>query len=650
MLPEHTPREEPSLSVRLPVIRTHARAHTRTHRPHSLAQPPARGIALALAGVLASLLWSAPAAFAHAQLLETSPATGSTVTTQPAEVIFKYNQSVGGTLGAVRVYDAQGEEVDDLDVSHPDGDERWMGVGLKSGLPDGTYTATYRVISADTHIVYGGLVFNIGHAGVAPRFTVTGLIARNRSGEVTAIAFGVVRSLDYLAIALLLGGLAFVAIAWRPGFSAVAGADPRWRAAANMFAGRMRLLLGGAVVLGAIVSLLGILLQGANAAGVSLWASLNHTIVQSTLESRFGTVWGLRALDWVLLGVLLTVATLRTRRTQTSSGAVPLASPGAPETEATATADVPALAPLPPRWLLGALGIGAAYLAIVPALGGHASIQSPIVVFFPADVLHVLAASVWVGSIACLLLALPAATRELDRQDRGRLLLATLARFSPLALGAVVAIAVTGVVQAYIDVRSLTGLLHTTYGALILVKTALLLALIGLGAINRERVIPALRRIVSSEQPPGPTGALARRTMRGELALMLCVFGITAALVAYAPPIDAASGPFSASTTLGAAELEMTVEPARVGLNTIHLYLIDAATGAQYTATKEFTATAELPSKHIGPLSLRVTVAGPGHYILSSAELSPGGVWEIRFTDRVSEFEEHTRTVHVPIQ
>ena len=68
----------------------------------------------------------------------------------------------------MRVYDAQGNEVDDLDVSHPEGQEHWMGVGLKPHLPDGTYTATYRVISADTHIVYGGLVFNLGHAG-APR-------------------------------------------------------------------------------------------------------------------------------------------------------------------------------------------------------------------------------------------------------------------------------------------------------------------------------------------------------------------------------------------------------------------------------------------------------------------------------------------------
>ena len=131
-------------------------------------------------------------------------------------MIFEFNQNVGGTLGAVRVYDAQGNEVDDLDVSHPDGNEHWMGVGLKPGLPDGTYTATYRVISADTHIVYGGLVFSIGHPSAAPKVTVAGLIGRNESGEVTRVAFGVVRALDYLSLALMVGGLAFLFFAWSP--------------------------------------------------------------------------------------------------------------------------------------------------------------------------------------------------------------------------------------------------------------------------------------------------------------------------------------------------------------------------------------------------------------------------------------------------
>ncbi len=188
-----------------------------------------------------------------------------------------------------------------------------------------------------------------------------------------------------------------------------------------------------------------------------------------------------------------------------------------------------------------------------------------------------------------------------------------------------IAIAITGVVQAYIDVRSVEGLLHSTYGALILIKVALLLVLIGLGWVNRERVIPALQRIVRAGDSPGRTGVLAQRTMRGELALMLTVFGVTAALVSYAPPIDAASGPFSTNTTLGPIELEMTVEPAKVGLNTVHLYLIDATDGAQYTDTKELVATASLPAKGIGPLPLHANVAGPGHYILELGRAQPRG-------------------------
>ena len=577
----------------------------------------------ALAGCALIALATAPSALAHAQLVGTSPAAGSTVATQPAQVIFRFNQNVGGTAGAVRVYNARGEEVDDLDVSHPDGDERKMGVGLKRRLPDGTYTATYRVVSADTHIVYGGLVFSIGHRGAAPRYTVAGLIGRNETGRVTKVAFGVVRVLDYLSIALMIGGLVFLYAVWGPALESLARPEPRWSQASDAFTRRAARMLAVAVVIGISVSLLGVLLQGATAAGVSLWSSLKGTVIEGTLESRFGWVWAVRALDWALLGALLAWA----RRAGPRGVRVSR----------------------PPAWVAVGLTIGCAYLVTTLALAGHASIQSPTAVFFPSETLHVLAASLWVGGIACLLLVLPAATRRLEGAERTRLLFGSLRRFSPLALAAVVAIAATGVTQAYIDVRSLHGLLHTTYGALIIAKTALLCSLIALGWMNRERLIPALQRISEAAGEPGGVGVLARRTLRGELILMLCVFGVTAALVTYAPPIDAASGPFSTSTTIGPAVLEMTVEPAKVGPNTIHLYLIDARTGAQYTAIKELTATAKLPAKDIGPLPLRASPAGPGHYILSSAVLSPGGTWAIEIVDRVSEFEQFTRVVKVPI-
>ena len=109
-----------------------------------------------------------------------------------------------------------------------------------------------------------------------------------------------------------------------------------------------------------------------------------------------------------------------------------------------------------------------------------------------------------------------------------------------------------------------------------------LLAIIALGWVNRQRVLPALGRIVDGGHRPGGAGILARRTMRGELALMLGVFTATAALISYTPPVDAQAGPFSANATIGPAQLQLTVEPAEAGPNTAHLYLIDGRTGAPF--------------------------------------------------------------------
>jgi copper transport protein len=572
--------------------------------------------ALVVLLVLAVALIGAPAALAHAHLEGTVPETGSTVAKQPSEVIFKFDQPVGGTDGAVRVYDSEGKEVDDGDVEHPGGRGPWLGVGLEPNLPDGTYTATYRVISADTHIVYGGLVFNLGHASANGGVSVAGLIGEDESGEVTKLGFGVVRFVDYLSIALMVGGLIFLALAAGPALRELGDSRSRWTAAAAALRRRAIPLLAFAVALGIVVGVLGILLQGASAAGVSLWSSLKWSIVEDTLDSRFGTVWLLRTIDWAGLGVVL-VAYLKAPRAR--------------------------------RWLTPLLALGCAYLVATPAFAGHASVESPVAVMFPSDVIHVLASSVWVGGVAFLLLALPAATRELEPPDRTRLLLATLARFSPIALASVVALAITGLVQAYIDVRRVADLWETTYGLLVLAKMVLLVVLIGFGWVNRDRIIPRLRRLVEGAAAPGSVGVLARRNLRGELGVMLVVFGVTAALIAYSPPIDAAPGPFSTTTPLGPAELQMSVEPAEVGLNTMHLYLIDAKDGSQFTKTKELTITARLPSKEIGPLKLPVHAGGAGHYIVSGAQLSPGGTWELEITDRVSAFDEFATTVEVPI-
>ncbi|HWH11131.1 MAG TPA: CopD family protein [Solirubrobacteraceae bacterium] len=625
-------------------------------RRQSLALARIPRMPCALAAILIFLLAIPAAAFGHAQLLGTVPQAGSTVPRQPPLVIFEYNEAVGFTLGAVRVYDARGDEVDDSDVAHPRGIASQLGVGLKPGLPDGTYTATYSVISADTHVVTGGLVFDIGHPSESS-LSVSSLIARDRAGDVTTIAFSVVRGLDYVSLALALGGLAFLWLAWGRGIRALAGdsASPAGRfagdttesdateseaaeyrarrlLASRIFTRRIERFLAYAVALGIVTGEFGILLEGASAAGVPLWSSLHWEIVRTVLGSRFGWVWGSRTVVWIGLGLLLAAA-VGVRRTRERRGDE--AAPAEPHR--------------PPAWVVVAAAAACVYLAMTPGLSSHPSVQSPVWVLFPADVIHVLAVSIWVGGIAAFLFALPISLRALEPTERTPVLCAVLGRFSAVALVCVVAIALTGGIQALVLVRTLDGLIATAYGRAILIKVVLFVVLVGFGVIHRKRIIPALERLARAGATPGGSGALLRRMLRREGITMLGVFGVTAALIAYTPPVDANSGPFSTTTTIGPAELELTVDPASVGPNEIHVYLIDAQTGAQFTRTVELDVTASLPAKRIGPLTVGANLSGPGHYTLDTTTFAPAGTWQLQITDRVSAFDEYVKTVDVPI-
>ena len=171
----------------------------------------------------ASALSTASAAYAHATLEETEPARGTTVKVQPKAIVFHFSERVEMNFSAVHVYDATGKIVDDGRAVHPGGKSSDVSIGLESKVPQGTYTATYRVISADGHPVSGGFVFSIGKAGAAPAQTVAELAGGSDVGSGTTIAFGVVRAVQYGAIALAIGALAFLLLPWAGGFRAVAG-------------------------------------------------------------------------------------------------------------------------------------------------------------------------------------------------------------------------------------------------------------------------------------------------------------------------------------------------------------------------------------------------------------------------------------------
>ena len=566
----------------------------------------------ALVAAVAVCLVAPAAALAHAQLEGTTPQRGAVVRVQPAVVAFRFDEPVEGDFGAVRVFDSRGARADAGDAFHPGGRGSVLGVHLKPGLARGTYTATYRVVSADGHIVSGGFVFSVGRAS-GTGLTVAQLTAGGGSGAVTETAFGIARGLQFLAIALAVGALAFLTLVWRPALRRAADREPAWSEAGEGFAARCRAIVGAAVAIGLLSAAGAVVLEGAEAAGISGFAALRPSIVRETLGTRFGTVWGIGVLVWALFGAVAAFA------------------PGR-------------------RWALIALSVPAAALVVLPALGGHAATQSPEALLVPLNVVHVGAMSVWAGGLALLALALPAATRRLEPPARGRLLADVLVRFSPIALAAVAAILVTGLAQSYVYVRTPAHLLDTAFGRAVLIKFLLLIALIALGAFQRRRSLPALRRVARDGAAPGQAGVLLRHVLRAELALIVVVLGVTAALTAYAPSIAAQSGPFNVTTNVGPAQLQLSVDPARVGPNEIHLYLLNPRDGTQYRGAKEVDVEERLPAKDIGPLTQVANLAGPGHYVVPGAVLGVSGTWEVQVTVRVSAFDEYLTTVEVPVR
>ncbi len=474
--------------------------------------------------VLILLLAFPAAASAHAQLEDTVPTRGAQLESAPKEVQFRFSESVTAGNGSVRVFDGRGEEVQQ---GKPKVDGKRLSIGV-GALADGGYTATYRVISADSHPVSGGFSFSVGKGGPGAQ-SVDRLLQGTDKGPVVATALGVARGVQYAAIALGAGTLLLLLF----GLGGVAG---RLRVAA----------------IAGIVSAVAAVLLEAHQGDVGLFAT------------RFGVAWGLGALAWV--------AVLFKQR----------------------YAVVP--------------------LLFLPAVGGHAAVESP--VMFAANVVHVAAISGWVGGVAVL------ATLARKPPDR------VMRSFSSYALGAVAVVLATGTIQSIIELSAWSQLTGTGYGRAILIKLGLFAVLIGFGAAHRLR---GVRRV----------------TLRGELAVMVVVLGVTGALATYAPGKVSATGPVSRSAVIGPARAEVTVDPAAPGSNELHVYLFDRKTGAQWDRSKELTATATHGALRL-PIELRK--AGPGHYVAPTATLPKPGSWTVTITARISDFDQYEAKLKVPVR
>ncbi|MBZ9642858.1 copper resistance protein CopC [Streptomyces sp. PSKA30] len=635
--------------------------------------PRVRSLVLLLLAAAGLLLAGAAPASAHAALTGSDPQQGAVVDKAPAQVSLTFSEPVSLSDGSLRVLDPKGKRADTGAASNVSGTT--YAVKLHSGLPDGTYTVTYQVVSADSHPVAGAYTFSIG----APSSTSVTVSAQTAGGGVVGWPYGFGRYVSYAGFTVLAGGAAFVLACWPRG-SGVRAVQ--------------RLVVSGWLALTAATLGL-LLLRGSYTSSGKFGDVFDLDLLGQVLQTKTGAALVSRLL--LLAAAALFIAVLfgaydKREEDEKRDLTFGLAVGG---------------------------GVVAAGIAATWAMAEHASTGLQAGIAMPVDVVHLLAVAAWLGGLCALLVSLYWAPAE-AALDAG-----AVRRFSQIAFGSVAALVATGLYQSWRQVGSWTALTGTRYGQLLLVKVGLVVLLVGIAWISRrwtaqltdtvtatggkqrertkERVTARAasgdgkradaedgkQAASGSERTDAPDPKRAaqlarqraamdtarqkrvrdadpirhglRRSVLAEAGVAVVLLTVTTLLTSTEPGRTveeaeaATSASSSSSSDAGAVTLDMTfdtggadgkgvvrldIDPARVGGNEMHVY-VQRPNGRAFDIP-EVKVAFTLESKDIGPLPVVPDHITTGHWSANGVQIPMAGEWNIAVTVRTSDIDQTT--------
>jgi copper transport protein len=582
----------------------------------------------ALVAALVALL-AAPAS-AHASLLSTDPSSSGVYDTPPKAITLRFTEGVEVALGGVRVYNSDRERVVTGTPEHPNGQQSVVTTSLPK-LDDGTYVVTWRVTSADSHPIDGAYTFQVGSKATLSDKNAKGvaasLLAATGGSRTVGVVYGIDRAVLFAGLALLLGGAVFVATVWPT------GRDDR----------RAKWLVWGGWITVFVTTALGIALEGVYAAGLPLDDVFDTTVLRDVIDTRFGRVALIR-----LALLVLAIPLLRLLLHRRPAAEHPLR-----------------------WWWYGAGLVLGAGIAVTPGIAGHASSGIQTGLAIPADLVHVAAMACWLGGLAVLCVAvLP--RRNVDELRR------VLPRYSALALGAIVALVVSGAYQAWRQVGSIDELKSTDYGRLLIAKLVAFAALIVAAAFSREvvnrrfRALPPDDERVPAEDPvlvgsgaPVISGGAGggydaidddwddeaedqeeltrlRRSVWVEVLIAAVILSITALLVNAAPARSETSGPVSLTLKSRQVWVYVDVAPGVAGPNDMHFTALP--TGGGPATISDMTVQLTRPGEDLPPFTVPLQQLSQGHYYAPRYDIPYSGRWQMTVRVQLGTTDEAVLT------
>lgn len=256
---------------------------------------------------------------------------------------------------------------------------------------------------------------------------------------------------------------------------------------------------------------------------------------------------------------------------------------------------------------LAAAAVAAVAAIVVHVASGHAAAGSwASGLTVTAQSVHFAAAGVWFGGLAALLAGLrgaaPAARTKAVR------------RFSAVALGAVLAVAATGLLRAVDELSDFGQLGSTGYGRAVVAKVLLLALIVALASRNRRR------NVAEAGRDPGPL----RRTSRAELGLAVGALATAAILGTLAPPVATPASASPAGLSAKSMGGRLSTASPEPGPNTFTLR--PEKPQAATTASLRFTP---LDDPGVGSTTLALRRTPSGQYEGAGDNLRFAGRWQV---------------------
>ncbi|WP_144934425.1 copper resistance CopC/CopD family protein [Paenibacillus sp. 32O-W] len=352
---------------------------------------------------------------AHASLIQAVPGEDSQLEESPERIVLTFNQALEPNV-QIKVVDYRKNEVT-REKAVLSEDRQELSVGLPK-LQNGTYTVTYRVSSADGHTVAGSYVFTIGEPDpaqlAAQRSALSGSGKLSWKMGLLEYAAYLIKILYYISL-LCLTGWVFWRLFYRRTPELVAQIDRKW----SLGLQRAYLLV--------LILLVAVELPSA----LGEWTTEN-------LTSFIGTS---KAISWMVSIGLSLLGFVILHRSRLADAA----------------------------WLV--------LLLAAKSFTGHANglVDGKNAVLI--DLIHLLAAAVWVGG----LLYLTAHWRR-NREHA----LQFLPQFSFLALDSMILLVLSGVFILLLFLPNPAYLLYTQWGTALLIKISLVLIVIVAGIVVRR--------------------------------------------------------------------------------------------------------------------------------------------------------------------